>query len=61
MDPEPVWPFWKRETFLAYTGIQTPNCPAPGLVSVPTMLLQFFPRRYLLEILFLYFPQIFSR
>jgi hypothetical protein len=36
--PELVWAFWKREKYLARTGIQTPSRPAGNLVAVPTTL-----------------------
>jgi hypothetical protein len=38
--PEMVWTFWRREKFLAPTGIQTPDHPACDLVATRTMLLQ---------------------
>jgi len=36
--PELVWMFYRREKSLAHTRIQTPDCPAHGLVCKPTSL-----------------------
>jgi hypothetical protein len=35
-DPEPGWPFWKRERFLAPVADRTPDHPARSLITVST-------------------------
>ena len=39
--PEPVWPFWRREKYLATAGIRTLDRTARSLVAIPTTLLWF--------------------
>jgi len=36
-EPQPVWPFGRGEIFTAPAGIQTPDNPARGPVSTPTL------------------------
>jgi hypothetical protein len=36
--PQPVWTFWRREKYLALTGVQKPDCLALNLVTVLTTL-----------------------
>jgi len=36
--PQPVWTFWRRDKYLALTGVQKPDCLAHNLVTLLTTL-----------------------